>query len=178
MNQGQGSPNNAKIQSFLEALRASRGASPSQNGVESRPNPFGEFQAKKETESRRIELFHQARQQEWNKVFSSKERAVVQKIETIREQLKELTAKLKNLDKNLKKAVQTDIVSYGDYQIGYLEHISKAIRIWQMSVNSTNTWLELFNDRVSKKGVYWQMANSKGNNYTQSNERQVATSVG
>lgn len=173
--QGSGTPNNAKIQSFLEALRASRGASPKMGNGE---NPFGEFQAKKESESKRIELFHQARQQEWNKVYSSKEREITQKIESIREQLKQLTTKLKNLDKNLQRAVQTQVVNYGEYQIGYLEHLSQAIRLWQMSANSTNSWLELFNERSRKKGAYWQMASSKGNNYTQSNERQIATSVG
>lgn len=178
MNQGQGSPNNAKIQSFLEALRASRGASSAQNGVESRPNLFGEFQAKKESDQRRIELFHQARQQEWNKVYSSKEKEVAQKIEGLRVQLQQLAKQLKNLDKSIETAVQSQVANYGAYQISFLEHLSKSIKLWQMATNNANSWLQLFNDRSSKKGMYWQMASSKGNNYTQSNERQVATSVG
>lgn len=173
-------PGNAKIQSFLEALRASRGNStnaPTFNR-ESGRNPFGELKIKKEIESKRIEQFHQARQQEWNKVYSVKEKEIARKIESIREQLKKLASQLKNLDKNLHTAVESQVVDYGEYQVSYFEHISKAIRQWQKSAASANTWLEMFNERVNRKGIYWQMAKSKGNNYTQSNERQVATSVG
>lgn len=180
MNQGLGSvtPNNAKIQSFLEALRASRGAAPSNVGGEGQKSPFGEFQAKKETDQHRIDLFHQARQQEWNKVYSSKEKEVAQKIESLRAQLQQLAKQLKNLDKNIETAVQSEVASYGEYQVNFLEHLSKSIKLWQMATNNANSWLQLYNDRSSKKGAYWQMASSKGNNFTQSNERQVATSVG
>jgi len=179
MNPGQGSnPNNAKIQSFLEALRASRGSAPKTPGQESGPNPFGELQVKKETENRRIELFHQARQQEWNRVYSSKEKEIAGKIETIQQQLKEYAAQVNRLDKNIQNAVNTNIVSYGDYQIGFLEHLSQAIRLWQVHANDANSWLEIYNGRANKLGIYWQMAKRGGNNFTQSNERTAATSVG
>ncbi len=171
---------NSKIQSFLESLRASRASQPNpNNNQENRSsNPFKEFQAKKEVEQRRIELFHQARQQEFVKVYSSKDKEREQKIEMIRSQLKQLAAKLKILNKNITRAVETVSPSPSVYEETFLEHISKQISLLQKSVNSTNTWLEIFAGRSKKKGYYSSMAKSKGSAYTQSNERVVATSVG
>lgn len=171
---------NSKIQSFLENLRASRANQPtSNNGQENRSsNPFKEFQAKKEIEQRRVELFHQARQQEFVKVYSSKDREKEQKIESIRSQLRQLAASLKLINKNITRAIETVTPNPSIYEETFLEHISKQISLLQKSANSTNTWLEIFASRSKKKGYYSSMAKSKGSAYTQSNERVVATSVG
>ncbi len=171
---------NSKIQCFLENLRASRANQPgSNNGQESRANnPFKEFQAKKEIEQRRVELFHQARQQEFVKVYSSKDREKEQKIEYIRQQLKQLAASLKILNKNITRAIETVSPNPSIYEETFLEHISKQISLLQKNANSTNTWLEIFSGRSKKKGFYSSMAKTRGSSYTQSNERVIATSVG
>lgn len=176
-NSGQSS-NSDKIQSFLESLRASRANGQSDSVERSGRNPFKEIQIKKEIEQRRIEQFHQARYQEWNKVFSSKEKENEVKIEQIRHQLQTLAKQLKVLDKNIAKAVDTPVSNGGAYDQSFLSHIQKVIHLFSQSVNSTNTWLQLHSDRNSKKSGYWNMAKSYGNNFTQSNERSVATSVG
>jgi len=174
-NQGQG---NTKIQSFLEALRNSQTHSFENGNQEQKTNPFAEFQHKKEAEKRRAELFFQARQQEWSKVFSSKEKQTEKRIDEIRDQLKNLAKQVKTLDTNLLKAVESPIVQAGIYHESFLVHIQKMIQIFSLKVQEANSWLEMYNGRSAKKGVYWSMAKSKGNSYTQSNERAVATSVG
>lgn len=171
-------PGNAKIQSFLEALRNSQGQSSENGRFENGKNPFAEFQQKKEIEKRRSEQFLQARQQEWNKVFSAKERQTHRRIEEIREQLKNLAKQVKRLDQNLLRAVESPIVEAGEYHENFLLHLQQVIRLFTMEAQDTNSWLELYHSRSTKKGIYWSMAKSKGNSYTQSNERSVATSVG
>lgn len=171
--------NNPKIQSFLEALRASRGNSSKIDSSEAKgPNPFLEFQAKKESEQKRIEHFHQARQQEWNQVYSSKNREHSQRIESLRRQIADLAKQVKRLDVNIAKAVDTPSQEAGAYQESFLKHIESVIQIFRLQVNSANSWLEVYSGRSKKKSHYWQMAKSKGNSFTQSNERTVATSVG
>lgn len=171
---------NIKIQNFLEALRNSQPGQPISNKFEtsSSRNIFAEIQAKKEIEKKRIEQFQHQRNQEWNKVFSSKELQTEKKIEYIREQLKTLTKQLKRLDTNIVKAVQSPVVEAGIYHENYLEHIQKIIHLFGLKVNQANSWLEMYQARSKKQGAYWGMAKTKGSSYTQNNERSIATSVG
>ena len=173
-----GNAGNAKIQNFLEALRNSQ--SSSQGNSETKPgrNIFAEIQANKEIEKRRIEQFQHQRNQEWNKIFSSKELQAEKKIEYIREQLKDLSKQLKRLDINIVKAVQTPVVETGIYHENYLEHLQKIIHLFGLKVNSANSWLEMYQSRSKKRGYYMGMAKSKGSSFTQNNERSIATSVG
>jgi len=172
-----GGSQNPKIQSFLEALRNSQGkvSSPSS---ESFSNPFAEFQNKKEIEKKRIESFHQARTQEWNRVFSSKQKETERKIEQIREDLKRLAKQVKILDTNIIKAIESPVVEAGEGQISFLEHIKKVIHDYSLSVTSANSWLETYNNRSKKKSYYWGQAAKRGTSFTQNNERTAATSVG
>lgn len=171
-------PGNIKIQNFLEALRNSQSAS--SDHMESQPgkNIFSEMQAKKEVEKRRIEQFQSQRSQEWNKIFSSKEIQAEKKIEYLREQLKNLSKQLKRLDKNIVKSIDSPVVAAGAYQENFLEHLQKIIRLYSLKVNSANSWLEMYNSRSKKLGVYWGMEKSKGASYTQNTERNIATSIG
>lgn len=169
---------NAKIQSFLEALRNSQGKTTESGNFEQANNPFAEFQQKKEAEKRRAEQFFQARQQEWNQVFSAKERQTQKRIEELRDQLKALVKQVKQLDQNLTKAVEAPIAEVGEYHENFLIHLQKMIRLFSLQVQESNSWLALYTSRSKKKGTYWSMAKSKGTSYTQANERSVATSVG
>lgn len=171
---------NVKIQNFLEALRNSQSRSSLPGNSENPPsrNQFSELQAKKEIEKKRVEQFHQQRNQEWNKVFSAKEVQNERKIENIREQLKALSKQIKRLDSNIVKAVQTPVIEHGIYHENYLEHLKKIIHLFGLKVNQANSWLEVYQGRSKKVGAYWGMAKSKGSSYTQNNERSIATSIG
>jgi len=176
--QGNSGAGNSKIQNFLEALRASQGNINPSSGQESRNNPFLETSAKKEQEKRRAEQFHQARQQEWNKVYSAKERQKEQRIEELRTQLKNFSKQVKRLDTNLVKAVASPVISAGSYDESFLDHIKGMIHLSSLKVSSANSWLEAYNSRSAKQGNYWSQAKSKGTSFTQNNERAIATSVG
>lgn len=171
---------NIKIQNFLEALRNSQNRPPSSGNNESPAgkNIFAEIQAKKEIEKSRVEQFHNQRNQEWNKIFSSKEAQTEKRIEYIREQLKNLSKQLKKLDINIVKAIQSPVVEFGTYHESYLEHLNKIIRLFSLKVNQANSWFEVYQSRSKKQGIYWGMANKKGSSFTQNNERNIATSIG
>lgn len=170
-----------KIQSFLESLRASRSSdnnTPFGNRESSFNNPLKELQIKKEIEQRRIDLFHKARQQESNNVYSSKTKETNQRIEELSSKLKYLAKSVKRLNKNLETAAKNNILEANTYNESFLEHLNSRINLFQKNVNSTNTWLEIFNSRSKKKGFYQSMSKRGGSAYTQSNERVIATSVG
>jgi hypothetical protein len=171
------SGSNVKIQNFLEALRNSQSANIGKENLNGK-NIFAEIQAKKEIEKRRIEQFQSQRNQEWNGVFSAKETQTQKKIEALREQLKQLGKQLKRLDTNIQKAVDAPIAEYGKYQENYLEHLKNTIHLFSLKVNRANSWLEVYQSRSKKQGMYWGMAKSKGSSYTQNNERSIATSIG
>ncbi len=167
---------NIKIQNFLEALRNSQSYPRQESQMEK--GPFAEIQAKKEIEKRRIEQFQHQRNQEWNKVFSSKEIQTEKKIEHLRQELKNLSQQIRRLDTNIVKAVEAPVVDSGVYHENYLEHLKNIIHIFGLKVNQANSWLEMYQSRSKKQGVYWGMAKSKGSSFTQNNERSIATSVG
>lgn len=177
---GTGSTSNIKIQNFLEALRSSQTKSFPQNNSESSHgiNSFSELQRNKEIESKRIEQFHNQRSHEWNKVFSSKEVQKERKIDQIRQDLQNLSKQVRRLDTNLTKAVQAPVVEGGDYDENFLDHLKRSIRLFALDVTKTNSWLEVYQNRSRKQGVYRTMASSKGSSFTQNNERAVATSIG
>lgn len=177
-NQNNNRAGNSKIQSFLEALRNSQGRSFEGGNQEPGSNPFTQFKEKKEAEKRRSEQFLQARQQEWNQVFSSKEKKTEQRIEEIRKQLIVLVKQVRILDKNMVKAVGSPIIKTGVYHENFLTHIQKMIHLFSLQVQETNSWLAMYNSRSTKKGFYLGMAKTGGTSFTQANERSVATSVG
>ena len=166
---------NSKIQSFLEALRNSQTRS---SELDPTKNIFSEVETKKSIEKQRIEQFHHQRNQEWNKIFSSKEIETQRKIENLRQELSLLSSRLTRLDKNIVKAVESPIAKADIYQESFLEHIKNVIHRFSLKVESANSWLEIYNGRSKKQGAYWGMAVSKGTSYTQNNERSIATSVG
>lgn len=172
--------NNSKIQSFLESLRASRAnqSAPGTNLENKGPNPFKEFQAKKETEQRRIELFRQAQNNEQVRVYSAKERQREQRISELISKLKSFAKSVNKLEKNLQNAVEVPIIDSSVYQESFIEHLFRQIDLFQKSVNDTNTALSIFNYRSSKMRTYQSLAKTKGSAYTQNNEITVARSVG
>jgi hypothetical protein len=170
-----GGAGNIKIRNFLEALRNSQGKT-----SETSPNLGirNETSIKKEIEQQRVEQFHNQRYQEWNKIYSSKEIEVQKRISTIRQELKKLKTKLKKLDQNIVKAIESPVVETSVYHESHLEHIKNIIHLYSLNVSKTNSWLETYNNRSKKQGQYWGMAKSNGSSFTQSNERSIATSVG
>lgn len=176
--QSNSAPRNSKIQSFLEALRNSQNQGGENRGERLTTNPFAEFQQKKEIEKKRAEQFLQARQQEWNKVYSAKEKQTQSRISEIREQLKILIDQVHRLDQNLVKAASAPIAEVGEYHESFLLRLQRTIQLFSLEAQDTNSWLTLYYSRSTKKGYYLGMAKTGGTAFTQANERAVATSVG
>lgn len=170
-------PINPQIQSFLESLRQrSAGTLPShESGL---PFPPERTSQKRLEEQRKAEFFR-ARTREFNQVYSHQKQAEAQEIQQLRDKLQSLSQSVKTLNQEVHTATlqTTPAVQPGIYHKTFLQHLSQVIDLLQSQVESSNTWLHLFNSK-NKKSQYWNMVAQKGTSFMLSNERQVATSVG
>ena len=169
------------IQNFLETLRSrsNQSSTKDSDGIRS---PFAEIEQKRQLESKRISQFHQARQQEWQHVYSAKERAIQKQIESIREQLKklatELSQKTQNIDRQIIAVVNQPTINAGEYELSFLDHVKNILELVRQDVVDANNWLKSYKGRCQKKGYYWQQTAKQGSSFFLNNERSVATSVG
>src|SRR3989339_557202 len=166
------------IQNFLESLNSSYSNAPSPKPDFQGSSPFAEFQRQKEVEKRRLEQFHHARNQEWKGIYSAKQKELEQKIESIRAQLLQLVKKASKLEETHRQVLETPIPEGGIYHLNLLDHIRLLIDLMSADIDSANSWLTSYKQRGKKMGAYWKHADVSGSKYTQSHERQMATSVG
>jgi hypothetical protein len=170
-----------KLTNFIEALKQrqmSRGFSDSTSPDRSFPPSFPEIKRTKELEGKRIEQFHQARSKEWAGVYSAKQKQMEKRIQEIREQLKILAKQITKFETNVTQAISTESPEPGIYHVSFFEHIKIVIELLKKDILEANSWLSTYNQRSKKKGLYWGIAKKKGNSFTQSEERQLTTSVG
>jgi hypothetical protein len=153
--------------SLLEILR--EGGFPSQKSQQE----IEEQEAYRE----KFEQLQQVRSQE-QIVFNQKEQQNQSKVKAIQQELKTLAASVKNLDKEVDKAVEQMPVHPGVYHLNFLEKLKQAIVLLRKRVEEASSWLELFNRKQAKKRGYWPQAQKLGTQFSQSGERYVATSVG
>ena len=111
-------------------------------------------------------------------VFNQKQQETKTQIKSIQEELKGLASSVKNLDKEIDKAIEQIPVKPGVYHINFLEKIKQAIILLKKRVEDASTWLEAFNQKSAKKHAYWHQFKKSGTQFSQSGERYVATSVG
>lgn len=164
---------NPKIQSFLESLRKRRAS-----GGESKAYSPINLQKERQLEQKRKNEFFQARQKEFNEVYSRKKQEDQVRIEQLRNKLEELATSVKKLDKQVSKAVNTQPTQTGLYQESFIDHLFQVLELIKRSVDNANTWLHVFNQMKKKKGHYWGQVKKQGAKYMLSEERQLATSVG
>lgn len=174
-NSSQNSSQRAKIQQFIEALKASREQRSEDAPIRTQNH---ESLGINNQEKERINQFHQARVKEWNTLYSVRERETARRIEEIKQEIKALSKQVKKLDHNLEKAVLTPVTQSTIYELSYLEHLKETLHIFTLKASHANNWLNLYLNRSKKIGHYWSGAKSGGTSYTQSGERVIATSVG
>ncbi len=177
MNSGNKSqkPNtNPKIQSFLEALRNRR---TSQSEINRKTN-LESLQKEKQLEEKRKQEFFESQKKRFNEVYSQKKQQEQERIHEIQAQLKELSSSIKNLDKEVKSAVETPVKEAGQYQKNFLDHLRQIIELTKKNIENASTWLHIYNQRSIKKSYYWGQVKKQGTKYMLSSERQVATSIG
>lgn len=178
----QGSKNqssqNPSVQSFLESLRQqpSHADSPDTSPFSS----FEKFQEKKRLEEQRKAEFFQSRTREFHEVYSLKKRQEENKVKQIHEQIKQMTKSMRKLKKEVDVAVQENLTeeNAGIQQESFLDHIKIMLDLLKRQIDSSQTWLHVFNQRSKKKSYYWGQVKKSGSSFMLSNERSVATSVG
>ncbi len=171
---------NPSIQSFLETLRQqSSGNQPSSPDTPTFP-AFERFQERKRLEEQRKAEFFQTRKKEFHEVYSLKKRQEENRIEQIHGKLKKLAKSMRKLKKEVDVAVSQNISTEnsGIRQESFLDHLSQMIDLLKRQVDSSQTWLHLFNQRSKKKSHYWNQVKKSGSSFMLSGERNVATSVG
>lgn len=153
--------------SLLEILR--------EGGLPSQKN--NEETGKQELYREKFEQLQQIRSQE-QIVFNQKEQQSQNQVKAIQQELKTLATSVKNLDKEVDKAIEQIPVHPGVYHLNFLERLKQAVALLRKRVEEASTWLELFNRKQAKKRGYWPQAQKLGTQFSQSSERYVATSVG
>ena len=87
---------------------------------------------------------------------------------------------MRKLKKEVDTALETNlpVQNAGKQHESFLDHINQMIDLLRRQVDSSQTWLHLFNQRSKKKSYYWGQVKKSGTNFLLSGERTVATSVG
>ncbi|MCJ7786805.1 DUF5660 domain-containing protein [Patescibacteria group bacterium] len=134
-------------------------------------------QEEEKTLQKRFERIQQVHYQE-QVVFNQKNEQTQSQIKSIQKELKGLVSSVKNLDKEIDKAIETIPVKPGIYHVNFLEKVRQAIFLLKKRVEDASTWLEAFNQKSAKKHGYWNQFKKSGTQWSLSNERNVATSVG
>jgi predicted RNase H-like nuclease (RuvC/YqgF family) len=134
-------------------------------------------QEEEKTLQKRFERIQQVHYQE-QVVFNQKNEQTQSQIKSIQEELKGLASSVKNLDKEIDKAIEQIPVKPGIYHVNFLEKVRQAIFLLKKRVEDASTWLEAFNQKSAKKHGYWNQFKKSGTQWSLSNERNVATSVG
>ncbi len=142
------------------------------------PSPKNKQEIKEQELYReRFEQLQQVHTQE-QIVFNQKEQQSQNQVKAIQQELKTLAVSVKNLDKEVDKAIEQIPVHPGVYHLNFLEKLKQAVVLLKEHVEEASTWLELFNRKQARKHGYWPQAQKLGTQFSQSGERYVATSVG
>jgi len=144
--------------------------------VDFRPN----FEENKEKNNykNRFEKLQQIHSQE-QVIFNQKNQENQTQIKTLQMEIKGLASSVKNLDKEIDKAIETlPLLEAGVYHLNFLEKLKELIILFRKRVDEASTWLEIFNQKSAKKHGYWAGVKKGGTKFMLSPDRQVATSVG
>lgn len=166
-----------KFRSFLESLRK-------QSSVEEKPKSvaagdfFEKYKEERKLEEVRKAEFFRARKKEFNEVYNYTKKKEEEKIRQLQEKLRAMTVSMRKLKKEVEIAVETPVVEAGVYHEGMIEHLMAMVELMKQQVESSATWLHLFNQRSKKMGYYWGMVGKKGTKFSMSEERQMTTSIG
>jgi hypothetical protein len=108
---------------------------------------------------------------------SSDEQEVRQKIDKIRVELHALSQSVKGLRQEISKTIIETPINPGVYHLNFLEHLQSYIKIMKQEIDDSRTWLMATNTKKAKKG-YWGQYKKHGTTFGLSHERSIATSAG
>lgn len=112
------------------------------------------------------------------KIFDRKEEEAKAKIAAIKEQLQLLVKEFANMDKQLEKAIEEEIINPGTYHVNFFEKLRRFLIDLRKRVVESANWLELSNQRKAAQQGYWANVKRSGTKYLMSQERTLATQAG
>ncbi len=139
---------------------------------------------KKEKETRKEQVFFQKAKTLEKEVYSQKKRETEKEIKLLRQTLAEEIKKLKNqgqkLQNEIKTAIEQPVVNPGKSDITFFEKTIQIIRKIGQNVEEAAIWLQAWNQKRAKKGMFWSNFTSKkgGAKYLLSAEQSVSRSAG
>jgi len=111
-------------------------------------------------------------------IWRQEEEKVRLQIAAILEELKKLTATIKNLAKEAKVANEQVPATPGEYHISFFEKLRQTLILIRKRVENSATWLAAFNQRAKRRNYYWAQVRKSGTKFMLSQERYMQTQVG
>ena len=114
-------------------------------------------------------------------VYDHRQVETERKIDQILKELEALAKDLANVNREAREvqiAVMQGAVEPGDYHLTFFEKLLNVIIMLRKRVNESATWLSSWSTRKNKKQGYWAQFHSSGTQWSMSQERVIATSVG
>lgn len=102
---------------------------------------------------------------------------IKEKLDTIRGELKNLAASIKQLNSQIERAIEDIPAHPGIYHVNFLERLRGVIRTIRENIEDSGSWLALWSGRKQKK-KYWGMYKKHGTTFGLSSERNVSTQAG
>lgn len=110
-------------------------------------------------------------------VFTMEQRQTMQEVQAIRAELLAIIKTMKDVDREVEKAIMEVPVKPGVYHVAYLERIRRVLKLIREKLEDSSLWLKMSNSKKKARG-YWGMYKKKGTSFGLSGERTVATQTG
>ncbi|OGJ22606.1 MAG: hypothetical protein A2804_03480 [Candidatus Pacebacteria bacterium RIFCSPHIGHO2_01_FULL_46_10] len=151
-----------------------------QNNQRNGEQSFNQESQEQEWKKREMRMLRH-REVQQVEVFNKQDVETKQKIEQLLEQLKALTKDLSQADRSAREAqiaVMQGAVNPGEYHATFFEKLIKVVMLLRKKVQESTSWIEQFNSRKSAQKGYWGQFYTNGTQWSMSQERSLATSVG
>lgn len=165
-----------------DALTSILGAAPKQQG-ELRPNQPINIPDRQANQEPRPERFYppfmrpEVRPVAPHPIIKEDQQKLAQQIESVRHELKAISASIQSLNKDIGKAVTEVPVNPGVYHANFFDRLRSVLKILREQIDDSRSWLTMHTSRKKKMG-YWGMFKKHGTSFGLSNERSLATSAG
>lgn len=100
-----------------------------------------------------------------------------QKIESVRQELAQLSVSMKQLNTEIQKTISEVPVQPGIYHLNFYDRLRSILRMLRENIDDSRTWLSMSTNRKKKCG-YWNMYKKHGTTFGLSSERNLATQAG
>ena len=111
-------------------------------------------------------------------IFSREKQQIKLQIESIQNQIKQLTQEQVGLIKEIEQTSFQAVVNPGIYHQNFFERLFKLISLARKKIAESRTWLQMHNHRAKQCQGYWSGVKKSGTSFMLSGERTVSTQTG